>query len=665
MEQKQLDFNAPLLSVRRFSAKSTTSLPYEEEKSKKVEEKVVQEKRHVLPFYKSELKSGPVRNPGVVPFSWEQIPGRPKDEGRALLRPPERLLVGAPKIPPGRRIGVEQQNLDKEFDKRDVHTHLNENVRRNAAEKALDSNGNVSKFGDLEEGVKEEGSSGSGGSDDETFTDAMDTLSRTESFFLNCSVTGLSGLDGGNVLKPSGTFSTDPLTRDFMMNRFLPAAKAMASEAPKHTQRKKPAATHVQPRELRMVVHSEKKTPVLKYKPNYVEPQHVEDTEEEEESEDDDDYDHSRDLSAKACGLLPRFCLKNSFCLLNPVPGMKVRSESPIRSVRKTTSRIKSDNSEFYSATDNENNWEAVYKHKLLSGLGSLNDESKRTSESNQLTWSDSQTPDGSSFRHSVGGGISPYRNEASQSPFHEGTGFLGIPKNVKHVKANSLDRLNNTHHSSPESLPRYHNKRQSGTLNHLAEKTLYVDSEHLLETPPMSTLSSSDARELVECSDKGLGTPTASLGMEETPKDVSCFQDNNSPISNEKATIPLKTAEVIDTRLKCSPDGSNHIECSSKKTCCLHQDSKPLDSRQQINGLLEFSQTQELIPYDHTDSDLTSFQAPLAPPLPKSPSESWLWRTLPSIPTKNAARFVPRRQGLTPHSTDSKWEIVVKTSNV
>ncbi|KAK9112226.1 hypothetical protein Scep_019745 [Stephania cephalantha] len=49
----------------------------------------------------------------------------------------------------------------------------------------------------------------------------------------------------------------------------------------------------------------------------------------------------------------------------------------------------------------------------------------------------------------------------------------------------------------------------------------------------------------------------------------------------------------------------------------------------------------------------------------PKSLSESWLWWTLPSIPTKNATRFVPRRQGLKPHSIDSKWEIVVKTSNV
>ncbi|KAK9153045.1 hypothetical protein Sjap_000525 [Stephania japonica] len=660
MEQKQLDFNAPLLSVRRFS--STTHVPCEEDKSKKLVKEKIAEKRPVLPFYKSELKSGPVSNPGVVPFCWEQIPGRPKDEGRALLRPPERLL-GAPKLPPGRRNGIMEENSDKEVDKPDVEGHLNENVRRNAAGKVVDSNGNVTRFGNSKEGVKEEGSSGSRVSeDDETFTDAMDTLSRSESFFLNCSVTGLSGLDGGYALKPSGTFSTDPQTRDFMMNRFLPAAKAMASEAPQHTHRKKPA-TNEQPRELRMVVHSEKRTPVLKYKPNYVEPQHVEDTE-EEESDEDDDYGHSRDLSAKACGLLPRFCLKNSFCLLNPVPGMKVRSESPIRSVRRATTRMKSDNSESHSATDNENNWEAVYKHKLLSGLGSLNDESKHTSESNQLSWSDSQTPDGSSFRHSVGGGISPYRNEASQSPFHEGTGFLGIPKNVKHVKANSLDRLNNTHHSSPESLSRYHNKRQSGTLNHLAEKTLYVDSEHLLETP-MSTLSSSDAREVVECSDKGLGTPTASLEMEETRKDVSCFQDNNSPISNERATIPLKTAEVIDTRLACSPDGSKHIECSSKKACSLHQDSKPLDSRQQINGLLEFSQTQELIPYDHTDSDFNSFQAPLPPPLPKSPSESWLWRTLPSIPSKNAARFVPRRQGLKPHSTDSKWEIVVKTSNV
>jgi hypothetical protein len=62
----------------------------------------------------------------------------------------------------------------------------------------------------------------------------------------------------------------------------------------------------------------------------------------------------------------------------------------------------------------------------------------------------------------------------------------------------------------------------------------------------------------------------------------------------------------------------------------------------------------------------------PLGPPLPKSPSESWLKRTLPTISSRN----LPSRSSLGMHnktrnppskttSLDSNWETIVKTSNV
>lgn len=61
--------------------------------------------------------------------------------------------------------------------------------------------------------------------DDDTYLDAAEMLSRSESFF-NCS--NFSG--HGILVEPSGTLSRDKQTQDLMMGRFLPAAKALTSD---------------------------------------------------------------------------------------------------------------------------------------------------------------------------------------------------------------------------------------------------------------------------------------------------------------------------------------------------------------------------------------------------------------------------------------------------
>ncbi|KAF9592643.1 hypothetical protein IFM89_016300 [Coptis chinensis] len=68
---------------------------------------------------------------------------------------------------------------------------------------------------------------------------------------------------------------------------------------------------------------------------------------------------------------------------------------------------------------------------------------------------------------HSGGSGISPYRSEAIQSPFHEGMGFLGIPKQVKSVKVNNSISYKDGHWGSD-------------SLSLMVEKIVYVDSKHL-----------------------------------------------------------------------------------------------------------------------------------------------------------------------------------------
>ncbi|XP_039011311.1 uncharacterized protein LOC120140392 isoform X2 [Hibiscus syriacus] len=274
MEDKQLDFNRPLLSVRRFTSQVAGS---ESEGNKKTDNSL--NKIPSPPIYKSELKSGPIRYPGTVPFVWEKTPGQPKEEkntqARALDKPPI-----APKLPPGRALNDKQQPSIKGSD--------------------------AKTFASCQTEMEETGSSGSKDSG-EAYVDALDTLSRSESFFLNCSVSGLSELDGSDM-KPSGIFSSDPQTRDFMMGRFLPAAKAVASETPPYATRKQPIEREP-PRQIKELVSVDKQQPHRAFSPkkflHYAQDDLLEETE-------DDCYSQSDTIQLMSVAYFLSSCLKIS-----------------------------------------------------------------------------------------------------------------------------------------------------------------------------------------------------------------------------------------------------------------------------------------------------------------------------------------------------------------
>ncbi|KAL5055092.1 hypothetical protein RYX36_035774 [Vicia faba] len=214
MEEKQLDFNRPLLSVRRFSSTASS----ENDGKKKIEKAT--SKRTRLPAYKSEFKSGPVSNPGTVPFVWEKSPGRPKNESN--LQTKEEPLV-APKLPPGRVLKVEQQDFDKSSKGASVtQSRTDSTVSNSISVASLDSK--EENHDGRKEVVLEKKNSGSD-NEDETYQDALETLSRAESVFMNCSVSGLSGCDDREA-QPSESFLADQQARDFMIDFCLKIQRA-------------------------------------------------------------------------------------------------------------------------------------------------------------------------------------------------------------------------------------------------------------------------------------------------------------------------------------------------------------------------------------------------------------------------------------------------------
>ncbi|KAH7844323.1 hypothetical protein Vadar_026848 [Vaccinium darrowii] len=188
MEEKQLNFNRPLLSVRRIPSKVST-----EKDDKKMTGKSLPS-IPPRPSYKSELKSSPVRKPGTVPFVWEQSPGKPKDENH--IQPCNPII---PQPPPGRILKATPSVPEK------VH----EKEASSSVEEYAMQNGYGEEY-TMQNWYGEA-----------AYVDARDTLTRTDLFFLTCT---LSGLKGPKV-EPSRTFSADHGNRDFAIGSFLPVCR--------------------------------------------------------------------------------------------------------------------------------------------------------------------------------------------------------------------------------------------------------------------------------------------------------------------------------------------------------------------------------------------------------------------------------------------------------
>lgn len=641
MEDKQLDFNQPLLSVRRFSSTAVSS---------KVEDKRKTDKYPCRkpPLYKSELKSGPLRNPGTIPFLWEQIPGRPKDERKSQIQVLDRPPV-APKLPPGRILNGKQQLLDKGSDNETTNRPRMTNIFY-SSQNASSLDGSATKSESSKEETEERQSSVPEDGD-EVYMDAHDTLSRTKSFFINCSVSGLSGLEGADV-KPSGTFSTDPETRDFMMDRFLPAAKAMASETPQYASRKQ-RVVQEQPRQVQKVVSGNKRPPLNQYKPGVV-PYYTQNIGEEDSEDDDGEYDESDNLSGKVCGLFPRFCL------LNPVPGMRGQGQVPVHSVRRTLA--KASHAESQSAMEIKHVRNIAHDQRSMDGLQTTELHEDKSSLKSESSHVNSRDREGTSlYRRLQGGGISVYRNEHPQPLGHEEKGFLGIPEDAQNSRVNGLNSHKKSCKNFRELLASQSTKWESGAESPTVEKTLYIDSVHVAASPN----SDSVVKGLTGSNGNEFEILLKARGMKETSSVDSALQD-------------IKHLHITDKKVILQPKISDLDDSNSQSSLAILNQEMKMDTMegfrqdQDVDDEKMDFENQRPSKEDIHDAYPAYPELPLPPPLPKSPSESWLWRTLPSVSSKNpfphstlGMQMHHKLQTSKPTTLGPKWETVVKTSNV
>lgn len=619
MDKKQLDFNAPFLSVRRLSTASVDS-------DGKDSEKLRLNRRQSLPLNKSAWELEEVTKPAAVPFQWEHIPGKAKDEKSSTPHTPKEPS-NSPRIPPGMLLDTVQHILEEDLARLNG---FSPRIRASPFNEGM----NAGEDFNLE-------------SEEDAYSDALASLSPPQSFSWKCSDSGLSGIDDLDR-KSSRTFCTDPQTRDYMMSRFLPAAKAMILETPQYVS-KKPTPVTEPPKYVKKVYSGELRPLLEQYRSNSISPydQHRQDAENEDET------DGTKKKSGKAFGFFPRLCIKKSLCLFNPVPGSKAKAQiqTPTSSSGEIRRLARTSYSGPITPTFEKHTSDAVYRKRPVFRSREFHGiENNLTGKSNQFHHSSEtlMTDGPSANRGSLGGRISPYRNETPLSPFHDGARFLGVPKvveNVESKKYSSIDEKGNF------SFHQIDDQGSSWVNPVVAEKTLYIDSMTKVETP-RNLVSSNAAGPL-----KPLGnTLVESKVRESSIKNVKCTN------TLKGGTMPRPKAFGSFDVVPPSDHGTNH-----KGQGYRNQGLEVDRNLEHEVRSLECSKADSIRKLDNTVKEndqggiivAGTFLSPLAPPLPKSPSESWLWRT---VSLRNP---FPKKQVQKTSTTDAKWEIIVKASNV
>ncbi|KAH9309011.1 hypothetical protein KI387_036922, partial [Taxus chinensis] len=725
--QGQLDFNAPLMSVRRISGSPT--------ENEMVDGRSDSSNKSIPPVYNSDLKSGPLRNPGTVPFVWEQSPGRPKDDEHVKANhnsPGPRT----PRLPPGRSLPVKQSSIEtpevtsngdvktnnEQRNRLSINRHLQSYAPMNRPSPKLFARSHDTSVSGLSgkpvdpvarrlypgrhfsQNRVPEDDLDSEGCDD--YSDAVETLSQTESSTVACNVSLVSGMEGYNLRSSSGR--VDPQTRNFMMDRFLPAAKAMASESPQQTSRRVPSKDPAKP--LRNGRESRGPSPLQSRL--YMRKHEI------KEKEPDD----IAVFSSKACGLFPRR-FRNAFGNSSPISQSSRMKKKKHLSLspgpnRGNSRRHLSDGEPCSDSDGEEQTWEAIYRQKLVNGSQSnrylrkgIDTRAFSANASPEIglmsrisCGSDSQTLN--KFGTPTSGGISPYRNEPFRSPFNEGTGFLGFPKvdkedNVPFVEARrkSCNSLNDMGAEEDlcfwKSPPLLGNTMRPGSVSPAIEKTVYVDSVH--KTRPSEVMPG-------HLNHNGLMKGTESDFDVRVPERQSkpencvinsCLLDSMNMLEIAKVSDFLECKKLeqppnmVADQSYCSDQTicvSNDSECTEQKNIVLVGTKKIHDIPVKEGWPLGIStkckevsdENRSLVPVNvnvkpETCVSITGLAPPQQPPLPRSPSESWLWRAMPRTPSPNSpsSRYSrygsplrKQQQGSKPSiAADPKWETIVKST--
>jgi hypothetical protein len=258
-----------------------------------------------------------------------------------------------------------------------------------------------------------------------------------------------------------------------------------------------------------------------------------------------------------------------------------------------------------------------VYKHKLEQKYLSQGDDgrSKLTSESNQLTfWSDSQTGNGSSpFHHSVAAGSSQYHSYAAVSPSSKANeSFRTGDRDEKARGSNGSSSLGRNRDCSSAVGSDHSSFKGSSSMSSGLDRTGHEDS--------MDHCGDIDAAETGHLGQL-LDTTAASNA------NVNDYQHQGQQILGRSSTVKNQDSDLLTKMMSETRESTFSMLCGSPG----------MDGKHMIHG------AHQEVPLNLEENgvakkEIMPLQSLLPLPAPKSPSESWLSRTLPSVSNKPPA---------------------------
>jgi len=321
--------------------------------------------------------------------------------------------------------------------------------------------------------------------------------------------------------------------------------------------------------------------------------------------------------------------------------------------------------------------WDAIHKNKSSSRAASPDKQEgkkKLTSESNRFTYSGELLPGRlSPFRRSraAATGISPSRRP--QSPFR-GAKLLGDSKEAENYKFGKV-KFHSGVLGTVQDVLSQGNKRTSYSGSLTLEKTLYIDTVSTAKLPSSNVSSLDNTRRvdtMIADLERRRGKESySSIGSSQDMKQLRCAVE-------EKATFDTEVLNSLDS---IPPSLFRILNLTAKegKTEGLTTDqniSQEPESLSLVQGTFvedsKINAQQIVLVNDSGKYCADSVVSPLPPPLPKSPSESWLWRALPLVSVKNSflhssqgTQTQAKRHDCNATSGNLKWETIVKTSNL
>ncbi|CAF1819625.1 hypothetical protein HID58_059201 [Brassica napus] len=406
----------------------------------------------------------------------------------------------------------------------------------------------------LEKAIEEESE------DDDVFSDALDTLS------LKQSVSGSI-----EATKPPMASQDPDQSRDFMLNRFLPAAKSMTmdQQQPQYAMKRQPSPFMSEPvRQIRDILPAA--TP-KRYEYNTT-PSYYHGLDDDTSDEDEDEA--SEYLSRRGCGMSPQLCLG----MLSSVHGLK---EKPYSLRTSSHDHVKSS-----KVSQLKSRFQSV-KKLALDKLGSRAQSPVHPSvDTNLRTASVPSSP----YRQT--GCLSPYRSVGNSSPLHS-AGFPGTRKEAEIMRANRLNKhIKNPKKSQDLLYPK--STRLDSSTSSVLEKTLHVDTDKTPKTTNVKILpeTTSEEPEMAGKKPKAVDSLSISSGIKKMKADN--LDKNNCDRSPLALPTPKKPSEswllrnlpsvsskISSRRYLFHPQKKDLKENSTSvtkwetivKTSCIHRD--------------------------------------------------------------------------------------------